>query len=73
MKDYNFIDLTIDEEEEQQPKKKIIIIKSEEDKKQKFKQAQRKYYLKNKEKIKAKNKERYIFLKSIKKLNKMTI
>jgi len=73
MKDYNFIDLTIGEEEQQQPKRKIIKIKSEEDKKQKSRQAQRKYYLKNREKIKARNKERYEITKSIKKLNKMTI
>jgi hypothetical protein len=73
MKDYIFIDLTKDEVEQQQPKRKRIKIKIEEENKQKLKQSRRKYYLKNRENIKARNKEKYDFLKTIKFINKMTI
>jgi hypothetical protein len=73
MKYYIFIDLTKDEEEQQQPKRKRIKIKTEAENEENLKQSRRKYYLKNREKIKARNKERYEITKSIKKLNKMTI
>ena len=79
MNDYIFIDLTKDEE----PKTKTIKIKKEDDntqkkqttseKKKRIKQTRRKYYLKNKEKIKAGNKQRYELIKTLNFLNKMII